>query len=384
MTIDRFTTRSVAPAVSGDHKTNMCGTCGEDNERREGSPVQLVSVDTSGHDVTTSMRAWQTVDSGFALTAVVCAYTMDRWPSILAAIASLEAQASPPAEIILVIDHNHEMYVAARGQFATNTMVTVLENSEARGLSGARNTGITAALGDVIAFLDDDARIAQKTWASQLLNHFDDPDVQVVGGSAVPDWAGRVAEWLPPEFYWVIGCSFIGQPSEVTTVRNVLGCNMAIRRTALETVGHFDKCVGRGRGRLPMGNEETDFCIRVNDQIRSARVVYDPHLVVQHQVTGERTTFGYFARRCYAEGLSKARLASLAGRQAALSTERNYTRRTLPLGVLREARQVLVGGDGHSRATAARRIAAIVSGFVMTVAGYLKGRAGTISLRRHR
>ena len=253
MTIDRFTTRSVAPAVSGDHKTNMCGTCGEDNERREGSPVQLVSVDTSGHDVTTSMRAWQTVDSGFALTAVVCAYTMDRWPSILAAIASLEAQASPPAEIILVIDHNHEMYVAARGQFATNTMVTVLENSEARGLSGARNTGITAALGDVIAFLDDDARIAQKTWASQLLNHFDDPDVQVVGGSAVPDWAGRVAEWLPPEFYWVIGCSFIGQPSEVTTVRNVLGCNMAIRRTALETVGHFDKCVGRGRGRLPDG-----------------------------------------------------------------------------------------------------------------------------------
>jgi glycosyltransferase involved in cell wall biosynthesis len=251
--------------------------------------------------------------------------------------------------------------------------VVVLENSHGSGLSGARNTGAAAARGDVIAFVDDDATVIGEDWAAGLLAHFADPDVQVVGGSAVPT---ATALWLPPEFYWVIGCSYTGQPSAPAAVRNVLGCNMAIRRDALTTVGPFDSGIGRRRGRLPMGNEETDICIRVTSGIADARIVYDPRLVVRHEVTAERATVGYFARRCYAEGLSKARLSSLVGSDVALSSERTYTTRVLPRAAARELRRAM-GSRSDGRGVAVARIAALVGGFTLTVAGYLCGRVTT-------
>lgn len=312
--------------------------------------------------------------SSLTLSAVICAYTFDRWTNIAAAVSSLQRQSSAPAEIILVIDHNDVLFATARHHFAAYPAVRVLQNTATRGLSGARNTGVAAAHGEVVAFLDDDATVAHSDWAATVVDHFADPHVQVVGGSAVPAWSTGVADWLPPEFYWVIGCSFTGQPSTVTTVRNVLGCNMAIRREVMTRIGDFDDAVGRGLGRLPMGNEETEICIRVKREIDSARVLYDPSLVVRHEVTAERTTFGYFARRCYAEGLSKARLSTLAGTDDALSSERTYATRTLPLGLLRELRRASLGRAPYPRPIAAARAGALVAGLAITVAGYLRGR----------
>lgn len=303
--------------------------------------------------------------TALTLTAVVCAYTHHRWGSTVAAVASLQRQTASPIEILLVIDHNPALYRAARWHYLGQRSVTVLENRHGRGLSGARNTGAGVARGDVIAFLDDDATIIGDDWAAGILAHFADHDVQVVGGSALPT---ATAAWLPPEFYWVIGCSYTGQPCAPAAVRNVLGCNMAVRRDALTAVGPFDGGIGRGRGRLPMGNEETDICIRITREIAGARVLYDPGLAVRHEVTAERTTVGYFTRRCYAEGLSKARLSATAGAGAALSSERAYTTGVLPRAVVRELRCAARG-----EAAGFARLAALVGGFTVTVAGYLHG-----------
>ena len=59
---------------------------------------------------------------------------------------------------------------------------------EREGLSGARNTGVGAARGSVVAFLDDDAR-ADRGWLERLLAHYDDPSVLGVGGRVEADWA---------------------------------------------------------------------------------------------------------------------------------------------------------------------------------------------------
>ena len=100
-----------------------------------------------------------------AISVVICAYTEERWEDLEAAIESLQYQSLPPDEILLVIDHHARLYARACDRFPN---IIVIENREKRGLSGARNTGISAAHGGVIAFLDEDA-IAEPDWIQRLL-----------------------------------------------------------------------------------------------------------------------------------------------------------------------------------------------------------------------
>ena len=55
--------------------------------------------------------------------------------------------------------------------------------------------------------------------------------------------------------------------------------------------------------------------------------------VIRHEVPRNRSTFGFFLRRCYAEGRGKVQMAGLAN--TTLDTERDYLRRTLPRAVTR-------------------------------------------------
>ena len=91
------------------------------------------------------------------LSVVVCAYTTRRWTDICRAAESVLSQQWPVTELILVIDHCDELYDRACDRFGGDERVLIRRNVEAPGLSGARNTGVAAAHGDVIAFLDDDA-----------------------------------------------------------------------------------------------------------------------------------------------------------------------------------------------------------------------------------
>src|SRR5205823_6496409 len=139
---------------------------------------------------------------------------------------------------------------------------------------------------------------------------------------------------FPAEFQWIVGCTYEGVPTRTADVRNLIGANMSFRRDALERVGGFRPGLGRV-GRRPVGCEETELCIRTRQTIPGSRLVFEPAARVRHVVPADRTTSRYFASRCLAEGISKARVSSVTGRQEALSTERGFVLRTLPRGVAR-------------------------------------------------
>lgn len=312
--------------------------------------------------------------SPVAISVVVCAYTIERWGDIVACIASLQRQTAKPHEILLIVDHNDSLFAAAKAKFPT---IRVKRSEGPRGLSGARNSGIEAAQGDVVAFLDDDASAADD-WIERLGAPFADPLVLGVGGKIRPAWQGARPFWFPEEFDWVVGCSYRGMPEDRRPVRNIMGANMSFRRDALQAIGGFDASLGRGGGAAATGiattrilsAEETELCIRALQRWPEGLVVYEPAAVVFHQVPASRGRSSYFGSRCYAEGLSKARMTRLVGQRQGLASERAYTREALPRGVARAFVDVVQGDvAGGARAVA------IVAGLAMTIAGYGIGMA---------
>jgi GT2 family glycosyltransferase len=296
---------------------------------------------------------------------VICAFTEERWQDLLAAVASVREQTIRPREIILVIDHNPQLLALSRRALPD---VIVIENLLARGLSGARNSGIAAAHGEVIAFMDEDAAAAPD-WLAGLKQHYGNPHVWGVGGAITPIWPEGRPSWFPVEFDWVVGCSYRGLPQATQQVRNLIGCNMSFRYEVFQKIGGFRNGIGR-IGTRPIGCEETELCIRLQQLHPHAHLLYEPRSQVFHRIPRARTQWQYFMSRCYAEGLSKALVARYVGAEAGLASERAYALHTLPQGLWHGLNDVVHRHDlgGLNRAIA------IVVGLITTTVGYVYGR----------
>jgi glucosyl-dolichyl phosphate glucuronosyltransferase len=308
-------------------------------------------------------------EESLTVSVVICAYTDQRWDDVLAAVRSAREQSLPPLEILLVIDYNPDLFERLRAELPD---VRVVENQQAKGLSGGKNTGVALAKGDLVAFLDDDA-VAEPDWLKFMVAGYSRPEIAGVGGKTLPLWETGRPRWFPEEFDWVVGCTFVGrEPGEV---RNLLGGNASFRREVFDVVGGFPTGLGRTSAKSrPLGGEETEFCIRVTQQIPGAVFVYEPGSVIWHRAPAARERFSYFVSRCYAEGLSKALVARSVGAADGLSAERTYTRVTLRNGVVRGVREGLRGNrSGPARA------GAIVAGLGAAAWGYA---LGTLESRR--
>jgi glycosyltransferase involved in cell wall biosynthesis len=77
--------------------------------------------------------------------------------------------------------------------------VRVIENRQPRGLSGARNSGIAIASGNVVAFMDEDATAAPG-WLERLTHGYDSDEVLGVSGTIDPLWLTGRPAWFPAEF----------------------------------------------------------------------------------------------------------------------------------------------------------------------------------------
>src|SRR4029453_18307740 len=141
----------------------------------------------------------------------------------------------------------------------------------------ARNPGLEAATGEIVAFTDDDA-FPDRDWLRYLAHAFGSTGHAGIGGpNFVPDDAGFVESAV---------AHAPGGPTHVLlsdeVAEHIPGCNMAFRREALEAVGGFDP-------QFRIAGDDVDICWRLQE--RDWTIGFCPGAVVLHR--RRRSVRGY-------------------------------------------------------------------------------------------
>jgi GT2 family glycosyltransferase len=162
------------------------------------------------------------------ISAVVCSYNGAR--TIRDCLEGLTRLEYPDFEVIIVDDGSSDATAAIAAEFDV-----LLIRTTNRGLSQARNTGMEAATGEIVAYLDDDAR-PDPHWLHYLAYTFMSTAHAGVGGpNFAPPGDGTIADCIANAPGGPIHVLLTDQEAE-----HIPGCNMAFRKVCLEEVGGFD------------------------------------------------------------------------------------------------------------------------------------------------
>jgi GT2 family glycosyltransferase len=213
--------------------------------------------------------------SGPRVSVVVCTHNGQRTlPECLDGAINIDY---PNYEVIVVSDGSTD----ASPQIArSHPGVRVIETPR-QGLAAARNAAAEAATGEILAYIDDDA-IPEPDWLQNVVSAFGDGQAAGVGGPNV----------LPPDSNWVAECvaNAPGGPTHVLIsdreAEHVPGCNMAIRKDALQRIGGFDP-------QFRAAGDDVDVCWRLLDA--GERIAFAPGATVLHH--RRRSIRGYLRQQ---------------------------------------------------------------------------------------
>ena len=195
------------------------------------------------------------------ISIVVCSYNGGR--TIRDCCEGLMKLVYPNFEVIVVDDGSIDDTAAIAEEY--NFQLIQTEN---RGLSNARNTGLAAATGEIVAYIDDDA-YPDPDWLTYLAAAFMRSDYVGIGGPNIaPPGDGPIATCV---------ANSPGNPTHILLsdqeAEHIPGCNMAFRKEALEAIGGFDP-------QFRAAGDDVDLCWRLRQQGWS--LGFSPAAVVWH------------------------------------------------------------------------------------------------------
>ncbi|MBI2881604.1 MAG: glycosyltransferase [Candidatus Tectomicrobia bacterium] len=195
------------------------------------------------------------------ISVVVCTYNRGRM--IRDCLEGLRKLEYPDYEVIVVDDGSTDDTAAIAAEYDVRLIRT-----ENRGLSSARNTGMEAATGEIVAYIDDDAW-PDSHWLSYLASSFMNSSHAGIGGPNIAPPCGRIiAECV---------ANAPGGPNHVLLsdqeAEHIPGCNMAFRKSALQAVGGFDP-------QFRIAGDDVDLCWKLQD--KGWTLGFNPAAMVWH------------------------------------------------------------------------------------------------------
>ena len=265
------------------------------------------------------------------VSVVLC--TTGERDTVASCLASLRALRDAHHEVLVIENRPRSSMDAAE----LRSWGAVLVHEPRQGLDVARNRGVAEAVGDIVAFVDDDC-VVDPNWLAGLRRAFADPSVGFVTGRVRPHSLERRSErcfegWFSfdrgaharrfrrQDHWWSV------IPGRLGT-----GCNMAFRRHVLLEAGGFDEALDMGS---PVGGGgDLDMFGRL---LRSGHEAsYAPDALVWHC---HRTTMRAVARQFWGYGVSQGALAAKV--RCEEPAERAHVRAFWRYRTRRVARQVL-------------------------------------------
>lgn len=195
------------------------------------------------------------------ISVVVCTYNgVATLPECLAGLQQLQY---PNFEVIVVNDGSLKGVTRIARQYPFR-----LINIPRSGLSAARNAGMRAATGEIVAYIDDDA-YPDAHWLHYLAHTFLTTDYAAVGGPNIPPATASLTAACVAQAP--------GGPAHVLLsdreAEHIPGCNMAFRRGVLQALGGFDT-------QFWTAGDDVDLCWRLREA--GYQIGFNPGAMVWH------------------------------------------------------------------------------------------------------
>lgn len=226
-------------------------------------------------------------------SVILC--TFNRCQRLATALESVAAsQLAAASWEILVIDNNsndqtREVVERLSGRYP-GRIHYVFERQQ--GKSYALNTGIRAARGEILVFVDDDVEV-DPMWLQTLSNSMRDRRLSGAGGRILPEPGFTPPRWLDTKRRYALAPLALFDPGLKAGELNEppFGTNMAFRREMFFKYGGFRTDLGPQPG-SQIRSEDTEFGVRLLSG--GERLWYEPAAIVYHPVSPERLQRRYF------------------------------------------------------------------------------------------
>ena len=247
-------------------------------------------------------------------SVLICTYNRSaRLAQTLQYFVTLPAPATFDAEVIVVDNNSTDGTRQAVAAAAERSTIPIRYAHECRqGKSFALNTGLAMAQGEVLALTDDDVEPAPD-WLERIVEAFRTHDIVFAGGRVLPNWGAPPPPWIltkraqdiwGPLALVDYGAEPFFYTADAPPQRRPVGANLSVRRDVMCRLGGWRTDLGKVNNTLISGEDhEIYFRMRRAGEYRG---VYDPRIVVVHDVVAARLTPRYFRHWFFAAGRTRA------------------------------------------------------------------------------
>lgn len=240
------------------------------------------------------------------VSVVVPTYSMERYEDFRECVDAVLEQTYGDVEVVAIVDGNDDVMARVKDDYGDVEDVVIYGSDEDAGPISRANMGAVQASGELLVLTDDDA-VPAPDWIETLVDAYERHGAIAVGGRIEPEWVAGEADYIPEEFYFLIGATHKGFPKEEKEVRNTFGANLGFDREMYLRLGGVKQ---GGIDPSQVQGRETEFCARMR-RTYDQGVIYTPDAVVRHKIYDYRTDLGWLLRRAFWQGYSKRAMAKL-------------------------------------------------------------------------